>query len=1279
MRITDLYIDGFGKFNDFPINDFSNGLTVLHGKNEAGKSTLLSFIRRMFFDFPRNNSNCNHYLPFNGGSHGGRLSIVGDDGNNYTIERHNKKTGLKVHFSDGTIKSENELRAILGNADKDVFENVYAFGLDELQDFNKLNGDSVSGKLYSAGTGIGAVSIPGISSFLDSKKGELYKPTGKKPAMNVLFNEIKNLEHQIAEIEDGQFTYDLLHGDIRDKEKDIADLKKERSFLLQKQEHVKSLLSIWDDWVDLQIHSSKLQELPVIDSFPENGLNRYDNIKEKILDIDENIEELKSDIEVNKTEQSNIVLDEPLLAQENSISELVKGIEKYRAERVELPNLRLSLKSEKKKFDSMLQELGPDWNEEKLNGFDRSIPAIDTVRKRHGELQEVDGEIKKLRQNIEMVEASISKKDQNQENVSGILLEQRTSILKLADKVTSYRNDLEKIKFDNIKLDSRNGELTQVLNEIGNDWDESILESFDLSNSMRDHITLMISNLNDTEFNIHDLETQLGWMKSEVERIDQNISDIDSKMNVIDVQIPENKNHEMLAALKSLKGRYPSLKEKEMELKSLERDENFASLIKQTPAIGNQRMPIWPAGAFAVVGIAAFGVGYVYDNLQGGVIACVGLFIIAIIYAISVKNSGKDAQLPVNNTNVDFSGNNKRQIEEDIRSFKEKMLKDSNLCGFDDIPEMSVLEDKYDELKEYALGLKTFSDISLQKQNLEKEWEVANENHTQLEAKLNEMRSAYQKAQKEWKDWLVSCSLDSDIKPENIHDKLAHIKEGKDKQTVVKELESQILLYEKSIKEFEDDARNLLETCDYDISELSLDMAIIELRNDVDIEYAKTGKVEQLTQDREDLERDYETLSDNLKEREEERTNILEKWHEWLSKYDISPEITTESIIDMFTTIKSCYEVQNKIKELDEKIELYGTSIDSYEDGIKSIFDACGKDDSGLDLDTELEILYDDMEKEVSKNNKLESLTSDMNRLLSSLKEAENKLSGLTENMNVLLKEGNSETESEFVKNAKIWDEIVQAKQGYEVAESHIRKLSGNDDEHLMVMDELNNSKLELLKAQVAEMTEKINDIEDGLDALNDEKGSIKNQIAALEGYNEGSELRLEHGALIEELNEKSREWATYSVAQHILSKAMDRYEKERQPAVITEAQTFFSNITGGKYERIYSPLGSSDIYVEDVIGKRKNITELSRGTAEQLYLALRFGFIKELGKHSESLPIIFDDILVNFDPVRSRNAISSINELSMSNQVLYFTCHPGTVEMFRSIVPEVSVIELDG
>lgn len=1277
MRITDLNIDGFGKFNSFSIQDLGEGLTVLHGKNEAGKSTLLSFIRRIFFDFPNKRSNYNYYPPFNGGLHGGRLAINTADRSSYTIERYANK-GLKLYIPDGTIKGEAELRKILGSADKDVFENVYAFGLDELQDFNKLSGNSISGKLYSAGTGIGAASIPGINVFFDDKKGALFKPSGRKPQINNLFNTIQTLEQQIKDIEAGQHVYDLLHNDIRKKEKEIADLKNEKSALLKKHEYVKALLSVWDDWVDLQINSNKLKELPVIDSFPENGLNRYTSIKEKIQGLDESIASLQSSIDRNNEEQSSIEIDKSLLAQKDTILELGKGIDKYTAEKEELPKLNSSLQAERKRLESKLQELGSDWNEEKLNGFDRSIPAIDAVRKRHGDLQTIDGEIKELCQRIKIVEDTLSTKGQNQENVSGTLLEQRPSILKIADKVAGYKDNVMQISSDKIKLGSKKQELIKILQETGHKWDEALLESFDLSSSAKGRVNSTTSTLKEMEFNIHDFETKLQWAKSEIEKIDRSISEIDSKINAIDIQIPENKNREMLAFLKSLKALYPSLKEKEMELRSLERDEKFASMIKQTPATVGQRMPMWPAGVFGLVGIAGLAVGNVYDNLQGGIIACVGMFIMAVIYSISMKNSGKSAQLTVRNTDAALSGNAKEQIEKDIRSMREKMLKDATSCGFQDIPEISVLEDRYDELREYALGLKSVSELSIKRKELEKEKVSSEEKSALLESELSEMRSALQKAKDEWKSWLISRSLNADIEPEGIHDKFTLIREGKDKHADIKELHSHIILCERSISEFEEEAENLLEICNYDISERSLDLAIIKLRDEADAEYAISGKTEQLKKDREELERQLEELNAALKEKREDRNRVLEKWHQWLAKYDLSSEMTTESIIDIFTAIKSCYEIQDKIRDLTEKTYAYTRSIESYENRIISVLDACGRTSAGLGFDTELEILRSDMDRTVSKKNKLEGLVSEKNRLLSNLKEAEDKLSGCSNDMSALIHEGNADNEKYFLKSIKIWDEISLARKGCETAELHIRRLSGNNDEHLRIIDELKSLKLDMLKMQETEIAGRISEIDSSLESLNDEKGSIRNQIIQLEGYNEGSKLRLELETLKEEINEKSREWAAYSIAQHILSKAMDKYEKERQPAVITEAQKFFSNITGGKYERIYSPLGSSDIFVEDKSGKRKKIDELSRGTAEQLYLALRFGFIKELGKHSEPLPIIFDDILVNFDPVRSRNAISSIYELSLSNQVLYFTCHPGTVEMFKGVVPDVGIVGLD-
>ena len=48
MRILDLHIDGFGKFHDLSVS-FDKDLNVVYGRNEAGKSTLHTFIRCMLY------------------------------------------------------------------------------------------------------------------------------------------------------------------------------------------------------------------------------------------------------------------------------------------------------------------------------------------------------------------------------------------------------------------------------------------------------------------------------------------------------------------------------------------------------------------------------------------------------------------------------------------------------------------------------------------------------------------------------------------------------------------------------------------------------------------------------------------------------------------------------------------------------------------------------------------------------------------------------------------------------------------------------------------------------------------------------------------------------------------------------------------------------------------------------------------------------------------------------------------------------------------------------
>ncbi len=99
---------------------------------------------------------------------------------------------------------------------------------------------------------------------------------------------------------------------------------------------------------------------------------------------------------------------------------------------------------------------------------------------------------------------------------------------------------------------------------------------------------------------------------------------------------------------------------------------------------------------------------------------------------------------------------------------------------------------------------------------------------------------------------------------------------------------------------------------------------------------------------------------------------------------------------------------------------------------------------------------------------------------------------------------------------------------------------------------------------------------------------------------------------------------------------------------------------------------------VLDKYAQRKWPEELSRGTAEQLYLCLRLGLASEFARRSVSLPLIMDDVLVNFDPERARAVAQELAYYSRDRQVLIFTCHPETARLFAEVTPDSATVRME-
>ena len=100
MKIKNLKINGFGKLKDKDIN-LEDGINIIYGENEAGKSTLLKFITSMFYGLSKNKNGgtmpeVERYEPWNNEEFSGRISYELDNNEDYEVYREFRKKNPKI-------------------------------------------------------------------------------------------------------------------------------------------------------------------------------------------------------------------------------------------------------------------------------------------------------------------------------------------------------------------------------------------------------------------------------------------------------------------------------------------------------------------------------------------------------------------------------------------------------------------------------------------------------------------------------------------------------------------------------------------------------------------------------------------------------------------------------------------------------------------------------------------------------------------------------------------------------------------------------------------------------------------------------------------------------------------------------------------------------------------------------------------------------------------------------------------------------------------------------
>jgi uncharacterized protein YhaN len=182
-------------------------------------------------------------------------------------------------------------------------------------------------------------------------------------------------------------------------------------------------------------------------------------------------------------------------------------------------------------------------------------------------------------------------------------------------------------------------------------------------------------------------------------------------------------------------------------------------------------------------------------------------------------------------------------------------------------------------------------------------------------------------------------------------------------------------------------------------------------------------------------------------------------------------------------------------------------------------------------------------------------------------------------------------------------------------------------------------------------------------------RGAMIEQQRAQAADHSLAQKQIELDIVERQIGRATEAWRERAAVSLLLERIRADYEAHRQPDTLKEASNYLRQLTGGKYTRIWTPLAHDILFVDTLEGQSLSVQLLSRGTREQLFVSLRLALVSAYGRRGIHLPMILDDVFVNFDAQRTRIACAVLRDFAkQGHQLLVFTCHEHVWEMFKEL-----------
>lgn len=206
---------------------------------------------------------------------------------------------------------------------------------------------------------------------------------------------------------------------------------------------------------------------------------------------------------------------------------------------------------------------------------------------------------------------------------------------------------------------------------------------------------------------------------------------------------------------------------------------------------------------------------------------------------------------------------------------------------------------------------------------------------------------------------------------------------------------------------------------------------------------------------------------------------------------------------------------------------------------------------------------------------------------------------------------------------------------------------------------------LALVQTALERACEDLRDCTTEVEALHRKLMEIQAGLDKIDGEALAGEAEQKAAAAAAQLSHRVSGYASARLASAVLAHVIETYQQRHQAPLLARASQLFAAITGGRFAKVATDFEDAMTILVGVRpnGRRETVGNLSSGTRDQLFLALRLAAIETHVANQGPMPVVVDDIVINFDDDSASATFQVLAELSKKTQVLFFTHHEHLLE----------------